>query len=909
MIKALKKLADRDLKRKITLFESQYNEKEYSIEELEKFIDTSFQDFVNDFNALATVNNIDIKLIENPTYESNFTIIENEEELYRKSQIDSTHALREEEYIPTMGKQQEEIKLFVSYSRRDKGDVELFIAELEKAPYPFVFWRDDRNLVSGEDFKGNIQEAIEECDFGLLMVSENFESEFIVEHELPHFLEIRSSEISKTKASVPLFINSKRNAMEKLSHINDETLIFSYEDRGFIESRNRGEFIDSLIIEIFKRVEGEEKKQKRATEKLLNNSEVEELNRAFIPTKAEYGIDIVMEIKEWSNIIVNDTLIKCNHIKNLIDKIEQQIKDTNSTSIEVFSRKTKWLKKKRNLSFQDYQYHYNKFCIKFTSKEKEKLIQNKKLKTEVLNKEKKSLKVKLKKLDTRKNNSRYFALLGDSGMGKTWTCMKIALELSEVDTFLKPIYLDLRHFALSEAIYKEFNWQKIIDIVVKKSLSSFKKDMSVDTVFDIIKKGEAFVIFDGLDEVTVHLDDDRRANAFIKELKNVVFLNEKNKILFSCRTHYFRTIQEQFSMLSGQDRERIQNKDFMSLELLPFTWEQIESYCKKNSIDFFIFKNIVTTIHNLEEVSQRPYLLKLITLQIRELEEAIKEGREVNSADIYLGIIESSLNRDSGKHTLSKEHKPIIMQELSAYMWSQGVRSLEYPKLDEWFDKWLYKNKYIENCYLRESREKLKSDLRGATFMVRPNANLFRFSHTSLQEFFLAQYLFKALKNKEFHKFQIKIPSLETIEFFVMLWKRDKVELMENYNELIIHSAHFAFESYIIAHKLEFYIEINNNFRLENLDFSKRKFHGRKNNYLSFHTSTFKNITFNKASLKYIDFSKSKFLKSKFFLPTLKEVNFSDTFFDNSLLVFQENKTLNLENMNYIGNCSVHLFN
>ena len=897
MIKALKKLAGIDLKRKISSFQSQHNDEEFSIEELEQLIETSFQQFANDFNALATKNNIDIKLIENPTNESNFTIIENEEELYRKSQIDSTHALREEEYISPMGKRQEEIKLFVSYSRKDKEDVELLISELEKTPYPFVFWKDDRSLLSGEDFQGNIQEAIEDCDFGLLMVSENFESEFIVEHELPHFLEIRSSQISKTKASVPLFINNKSTAIEKLSHINNETLIFSHEDRGFIEGRNREEFVNALVEEIFKGVEQEERKQKKATEQLLNNAEIEELNRDFIPTKAEYGIDIVKEIKEWSNIIVEDTVLKLKDIEENINKIREKIKNKEA-ELERIKDRIKLRKKqdkagRRKIAKQDRK----------KEKKKDELVKNTHIeKLEKLNKEKELFDFKFKKLNIRKNNSKYFALLGDSGMGKTWSCMKIALELQEEDSSLNPIYLDLRHFASSEAIYKEFDWQEIIDIVIRKSISNFKKDMSVDTVFDIIKRGEAFVIFDGLDEVTVHLEDDRRANAFISELKKVLFLNQNNKILFSCRTHYFRTIQEQFSMLSGQDRERTQNKDFMSLELLPFTWEQIEDYCKKNGINFAIFKNVVTTIHNLEEVSQRPYSLKLITLQIRELEEAIKEGREVNSADIYLGIIESSLNRDSGKHTLSKVHKPIIMQELSAYMWSEGLRSLEYPKLDEWFDKWLFDNKYIESCYINESREKLKTDLRGATFMVRPNANVFRFSHTSLQEFFLAQYLFKALENKEFDKFEMNIPSIETIEFFVMLWKRDanKEKLMDNFNKLITRNSHFAFEIHLIANRLMFDIDIVKYFYLENLDFSARRIEGRKNKLLSLQNSKIINTKLNDATLQYIDFSKAHFYKSQLLPISIFDSNLSYVIFDKcGILKFKKHKNLKLENIEY----------
>ena len=905
MIKELKKSADKNLKRNIASLQAQYSDEDYSIEELEELIDSSFEEFYNAFNALAKKKDIDIKLIPNPTNETNFTIIENEKELYRKSQIDSTHALREEEFIPTMGKRQEEIKFFVSYSRKDREDVELLISELEKTPYPFVFWKDDQNLVAGENFKGDIQEAIKECDFGLLMVSENFESEFIVEYELPHFLEMCSSEISKTKASIPLFIKNKKNAIEKLSYINDETLIFAHDDRGFIESRERELFVEGLVGEIFNRVEKQQLQEKQVIDNLQNIDEAKEVEENFIPTKAEFGVDIVKEIKEWSNISVSKTIFKCIELEENINKIEEKIKDEYSELERVVSRIK--LRKKQDKNKK------TKRKISKEEREKEKIkdeeIRLRHLeKIKNLNREKEPFDFKLKKLDTRKNKSKYFALLGDSGMGKTWSCMKIALELQEEDTALNPIYLDLRHFASSEAINQEFEWQEIIEIVIRKSLNQFKKDMSVATIFDIIKRGEAFVIFDGLDEVTVHLDDDRRANAFIKELKNVVLLNQRNKVLFSCRTHYFRTIKEQFSMLSGQDRERIQNKDFMSLELLPFTWNQIEEYCVKNNIDFSIFKEVVTTIHNLEEVSQRPYSLKLITLQIRELEEAIREGREVNSADIYLGIIESSLNRDSGKHTLSKVHKPLIMQELSAYMWSLGARVLEYPKLDEWFTKWMYEHPHIADEYKNESREKLKSDLRGATFMVRPNANVFRFSHTSLQEFFLAQYLFRAFENREFDKFEMNLPSVETIEFFVMLWKRDlnKIRLMDNFNELIVKNSYLAFEIYLIANRLELDINILKYFYLENLDFSERVIEGRENKLLNLSNSKIINVKLNNSTLKYIDFSEVHFYKSQLLPISIFNCNLSKVIFDKcSIIKFKEYENLKLEGIDYINGTSL----
>ncbi|CAA6825892.1 MAG: Unknown protein [uncultured Sulfurovum sp.] len=140
------------------------------------------------------------------------------------------------------------------------------------------------------------------------------------------------------------------------------------------------------------------------------------------------------------------------------------------------------------------------------SLDKLNVLENKSiLRVKNLKKEQKSHLEKIDFLNDKKNTSQYVALLGDSGMRKTWSCMKIALELKEEDTPLNPIYLDLRHFASSEAINKEFDWEEIINIVIRKSLNQFKQDMSVSIIFEIIKKGKAFILFDGLDEVTVHL--------------------------------------------------------------------------------------------------------------------------------------------------------------------------------------------------------------------------------------------------------------------------------------------------------------------------------------------------------------------------------------------------------------------
>ncbi|CAA6825887.1 MAG: Unknown protein [uncultured Sulfurovum sp.] len=313
-----------------------------------------------------------------------FRCTTNEKKLYKESQLDFTHALREDEFIPTLGKSEEEIIFFVSYSRKDKKDVELLISELEKTPYPFIFWKDEQNLISGENFKGNIQEAIEECDFGLLMVSENFESQFIVEHELPHFLEMRSSEISKTKVSIPLFINHKNNAIKKLSYINDETLIFSYEDRSFMELHDRKKFIGGLVSEIFKKVKKQQISYKSTIENLQNIDEVSEVDENFIstkaklgiddenfiPTKTKLGIDVVKEIKEWSKVVVKDSytqmlkierkpgLIRLREEERKLVQIKENIRKYNQDLIIFLEtlKKIKWSYRIKKITLRDFNY-------------------------------------------------------------------------------------------------------------------------------------------------------------------------------------------------------------------------------------------------------------------------------------------------------------------------------------------------------------------------------------------------------------------------------------------------------------------------------------------------------------------------------------------------------------------------
>lgn len=86
------------------------------------------------------------------------------------------------------------VRYFLSYSSKDQRCKEQLLEALEPLlaackDYDFHLWKDG-DLLSGELWHKNIQQAITECDMGLLLLSVDFlGSDYIKEHELPHFLQ------------------------------------------------------------------------------------------------------------------------------------------------------------------------------------------------------------------------------------------------------------------------------------------------------------------------------------------------------------------------------------------------------------------------------------------------------------------------------------------------------------------------------------------------------------------------------------------------------------------------------------------------------------------------------------------------------------------------------------------------
>ncbi len=384
----------------------------------------------------------------------------------------------------------------------------------------------------------------------------------------------------------------------------------------------------------------------------------------------------------------------------------------------------------------------------------------------------------------------FCALLGEYGMGKTTTLRQFTrhlLDKRQNDPNVPlPIYVDLRSYVRGRNDSVP-TIEEILNTIFERSWKlSDQRAIKADDILRLVRQEGAVILFDGLDEQIVHLAPDR-ARDFIRTLWAVLPDAARSdapeerprrggKLLISCRSHYFRDVWSQNAMLTGEGREAIHRGRYPAFCLLPFTEEQIRGFLtsftgsSERATEVF---NVLNSVYNLRELAERPYLLSLITEHVGDIEALATRGETVNTARLYDLVVRSWLNRDDGKHQIEPPHKRRLMEELAASLWRDGVNQWDVDRLEDWLDHYLLNNPALERAYQNRERAILKEDLRTATFVLRPDTEekQFRFAHTSLQEFFLAGYLVRALRESRSDRWDLPVVSVETLDFVGQILK------------------------------------------------------------------------------------------------------------------------------------------
>jgi len=378
-----------------------------------------------------------------------------------------------------------------------------------------------------------------------------------------------------------------------------------------------------------------------------------------------------------------------------------------------------------------------------------------------------------------------FALLGEYGMGKTVSCQRFTRELAERrkanPTLPMPLYFNLKNVA--DARLADNLEDLVVTCMRDDWLPKHSPHHTWRAFTSWLAAGPCVVIFDGLDEMLVKLDDSR-GSLFLNRLLGTLQLlddedsNRRIRLVLSCRTQYFRTLLDQRSFFLGKDRQDLRADSYRAMTLLPLGDDQIRRYLEAAlpGSDIARIMELVASVHNLPELAARPFSLKLIAEHIPEIERSRASGKPVFGATLYKAMVERWLARDEGKHFIDPDHKSAFMSELAAWLWREKKTAAPAKDVETIFRRWIRSDEDLNDFYpstlTKSDKDKLNEDLRTATFLARQDderGSAFRFAHTSLQEYFLARYLLDAIQRDDRSRWAMRVPSTETLDFLGQL--------------------------------------------------------------------------------------------------------------------------------------------
>lgn len=414
----------------------------------------------------------------------------------------------------------------------------------------------------------------------------------------------------------------------------------------------------------------------------------------------------------------------------------------------------------------------------------------------------------------RRNGPRLTALLGDFGMGKTAACQMLTqrlLELRKVGPASAPlpIYLDLREIRDAKAAGAAEVETLMADMLRRVG----EEPIDPKEVIRYARERGALVIFDGLDEVTNKLstaeaealyrtilrivpDEDWEADRAARRVasSSVGSAPEKRKpgrprlpttyatssgplLLVSCRTHFFSDLATQRAFLVDKDRSGLDaSADLKIWYMLPFNRQQIASYLKQNlgEADGARALAMIDSTYNLEELSSRPILLKFFSEAFRELEERKLRGETIDVGKLYETFVDQALARDGLKHVIPLREKKLLLAELALHLHVEGSNAIANVDLDDWLTREIDDEPALRKLQWGAGGERALSrfelflqDLRNATLLVRPGEREFRFGHTSVREFFLAEALHRHVREGRLERLGPVPVTCETLDFLL----------------------------------------------------------------------------------------------------------------------------------------------
>ena len=251
---------------------------------------------------------------------------------------------------------------------------------------------------------------------------------------------------------------------------------------------------------------------------------------------------------------------------------------------------------------------------------------------------------------------RLLCLLGDYGTGKTSHCYQFCRVLNREaghalwpggsgNTMPAALYVDLAELA-GVSTLADLSLAQLLTTVLNKTYTGDTSTLAaeVQQQLTLARVGQLVLVFDGLDEL---LKNDRAVlHKVFDQLLRVLEPSPQQKargqgslarVIVSCRTHYFRAVEDQHGFFNTRQRGVASSGDYLCLSLLPWEPRNIESYLGKRlpPDQAQELLHIIRTTYNLQELASRPVLLAMMGEQLGSLLRLRQAGEPITAARLY----------------------------------------------------------------------------------------------------------------------------------------------------------------------------------------------------------------------------------------------------------------------------------
>lgn len=325
-------------------------------------------------------------------------------------------------------------------------------------------------------------------------------------------------------------------------------------------------------------------------------------------------------------------------------------------------------------------------------------------------------------------DSIHLTILGDYGSGKTTFLNKLTYDLSLSCLDNKnnriPILIDLKTID---------NNTSIESLITNYLVNNFDIDINYN-IFDVLNKSGAFIILlDGFDEIGKLNNEMMMIKAF-RQLDTLV--NEKSKVILTCRTHYFKDRNHIHTLYHGSRLyDSVSDKYGYKLVFIsPFSEDQIEDYLRKwDEKGYSKYVKIINDIYNLKDLAKRPVLLNMLANTVPQIAKLRHNNYDtIDAVDIYEQYINYWLDRDDWRSELSVRDRSEIANSIAIHLLVNNKKSVHFSEIHDLLPDW---------CKVQvdmHGTDVVDVECRTCNMLTSDKDGNYSFAHKSFQEYLIA---------------------------------------------------------------------------------------------------------------------------------------------------------------------------